>query len=86
MTLSIKLGSASKPYDGTVLNSTSYSLKNGSLVSGHTLTIQTTGSNSADIGTYKNELVGFLVTDLSGNDVTSNYKMEYSPGKLTITE
>jgi transglutaminase-like putative cysteine protease len=86
MTLSIKLGSASKPYDGTVLNSTSYSLKNGSLVSGHTLTIQTTGSNSADIGTYKNELVGFVVTDLSGNDVTSNYKMECSPGKLTITE
>ena len=87
MELSIKINDASKPYDGTVLNSTAYSLRSGSLVQGHTLTIVTSGSGDVAVGTYKNELRGFKVQDLSGNDVTKNYIIvERKAGTLTITE
>ena len=87
MALNIKISNASKPYDGVVLQSTAYSLRSGKLVEGHTLTIETTGSSSAEVGTYKNELISFTVKDLSGNDVTANYEIiDYTVGKLTITE
>ncbi|MBQ3505526.1 MAG: transglutaminase domain-containing protein [Clostridia bacterium] len=86
MGLEIKLNDAEKQYDGETLEYNDYSWKGGSLAKEHTLTIQTSGSGSAEIGTYKNKLTGFKVTDLSGKDVTHNYTLTCSEGILKIIE
>ena len=87
--VSLKLTDASREYDGTPLTSTAYNYLDGSLklLTGHTLTINTTGSvTRPDEGTVSNDYVegSAVVTDAAGTDVTANYDITVESSTLSI--
>ncbi|MBR5880548.1 MAG: hypothetical protein IKZ16_02575, partial [Clostridia bacterium] len=82
-TLVVTLGSAQKEFDGTPLVCEEYTLQKGALKKGHTLEV-TFGAEQTDVGYTMNEAT-VQVRDALGVDVTSHYKIETRPGKLTVT-
>ena len=79
--LTITAGSGSKVYDGTKLEVTNVTSEG--LVSGHTLTATTQGSQT-NVGSSANTIATYSIK--AGNtDVTSNYAMTPVAGTLTVT-
>lgn len=82
--IDVKLGSASKVYDGTELTCGDYELTSNNLVEGHVLTVVTKGSQK-EVGVSYNTVGSWSVKDASGNDVTGNYALIPVFGLLTVT-
>lgn len=80
--LTITADSDTKVYDGTALTKNSYT--NTELISGHTLeSVDITGSITL-AGTSNNIPSAAKVVDDQGIDVTANYDITYSNGRLTV--
>lgn len=82
--MTITVGSATKQYDSKPLTCDSYSIEKGSLVPGHTIHAEITGSQT-EMGESKNIGV-FKITDGGGQDVTGYYRLTINDGKLTVTK
>ena len=82
--VTIKPKDASKVYDTLPLTSNVAEVTAGSLVSGHTATITTTGSITS-VGSITNTISTLIIKDASGTDVTANYNVTKVTGTLTIT-
>ena len=78
--------SASKEFDGKELVKNSYAITSGSLVSGHTLTLSITGSQTK-IGSSANAIdpKSVKVTDADGKNVTAQYSIALREGTLSVT-
>lgn len=83
--ITIKTQSASKSYDGTPLTCDEIYVVSGSLVEGHTIFAEVTGSIIVE-GEAKNtvDMMTFAILDADGVDVTKNYNVELLLGTLTI--
>ena len=73
---------AEKEYDGTALKASGWSLVDGELKDGHTAQVEVSGSQT-DTGVSKN-LMTVKILDKNGNDVTSEYNIEYQYGNLRV--
>ncbi len=82
--LVITTESAEKLYDGTPLSSNNWSLQSGKLVPGHSMKV-TMKSSITYPGSIPNE-IGVTIFDEKNNNVTSNYKIIYDLGKLTVLQ
>ena len=81
--LTVRTGSASKEYDGKPIDSQTWNLTEGKLMSGDSLKIAAY-SQRKHAGSQDNELL-FTVIDASGADVTRRYDIRQSYGTLSIT-
>ena len=82
--VTIKPKDATKEYDTLPLTSNEPEVTAGSLVSGHTVTITTTGSIT-NIGSVDNTISTLTINKADGTDVTANYNVTKAKGTLTIT-
>ena len=77
--------SASKEYNGETQELTK--IDNTKLASGHTYSGLTYSAKGKNAGEYAGSFSGTLVIkDAQGKDVTKNYEVTKTPGKLTITK
>lgn len=83
--LTITADSASKRYDGTALSTTGFAISAGEVVSGQSITVNVTGSQT-QVGTTASAISSVVITNEEGTDVTNNYKIDYVEGTLTITK
>ena len=83
--INIRATDATKPYDGKPLKSFSdvYVITSGSLVNGHSLSVESIGEQT-EAGIGKNELL-YTIRDSLLTDVTHNYDVTVTPGALTVT-
>ena len=84
--ITLTAASSSKIYDGRPLTSNSYKISSGSLVKGHKLKADVSGSQT-EIGSSANVVVksSIKITDGKGNDVAKNYKVTTAAGTLTVS-
>lgn len=80
--ITVETGSAQKTYDATALTEPHWSMTDGDLLPGHTLSGTVTGSRTV-VGQNKN-IISLQVTDEQGNDLTENYAFTVRAGTLTI--
>ena len=80
--ITINTGSKSKTYDGDALTYNYYSVS-GELAPGDSVTGVTVTGRITNVGTADNTASGARVTR-SGQDVTDEYDITYSPGTLTV--
>ena len=83
--ITLKVKDVSKVYDGTALTSDEYEITAGELISGHVLTILTTGSQ-INVGTSTNTVSSVTIKNAANKDVTSNYDVTSLSGSLEVTE
>ena len=81
--LVISSGSAEAVYNGEPLTSQNWKVASGKLQEGHSVVVETTGSQT-DVGTSDNYIIA-TVRDKDGNDVSEQYNIKYEYGKLTVT-
>lgn len=82
--ITVTADSTSKVYDGTPLTSTSGKITTGSLESGQTITITSTGTIT-NVGSTPNNISSVIIK-AGSTDVTSNYTITKNAGTLTITK
>lgn len=82
--LVITSSSTTKEYEGTPLVSSAYSITEGELSEGHTLTVETTGSQT-EVGASDNFFTATII-DENGFDCTSDYDLERVYGVLTVNK
>jgi transglutaminase-like putative cysteine protease len=80
--ITIKTGSDSKVYDGTPLRCDEWSLDEGKLLPGHELSVVVTGEKVEPGATYN--WFEYEITDADGNDVSSEYHILCSYGRLLV--
>lgn len=80
----VSSSSSTKEYDGTPLLSSAYSITEGELNGGHTLTVVTTGSQT-DVGSSDNFFTA-TIQDENGFDCTKDYDIECRFGTLTVSK
>lgn len=73
-----------KVYDGTPLVADRYELS-GELVSGHSISSYVITGSQTEIGRSDSIISNVQIVDAGGNDVTSNYAIQYGVGVLTVT-
>ena len=78
----ITANSCSKPYDGTAISSSEYSV-DGDL-SKFTLEVTIVGSQT-NIGYSDNVIQNVIIKDSQGNDITLNFSIICVNGRLTVT-
>lgn len=81
-TLSFSTYSATALYDGTPLTNHGWDLMSGAVDSGHEISVSFTGSQT-NVGESDNVMT-VTVTDELGTDVTEDYKIKYTYGKLRV--
>lgn len=81
--ITVQTGSAEKEYDATPLTNAQWSVLEGEVVPGHTLTGMVTGSQTA-AGKTPNT-IQLTVVDDAGADATENYAISVNSGTLTVT-
>lgn len=81
--ITIKPKDEHKTYDGTALTSNMVEVSEGSLVTGHTVEITTTGS-IIDVGSVENTISQLTIKDGSNTDVSENYNITKASGILTV--
>ena len=81
--ITIKPKDEHKTYDGTALTSNIAEVSEGSLASGHTVEITTTGS-IIDVGNVENKISQLTIKDGSNTDVSENYNITKASGILTV--
>lgn len=85
--ISIEIATVSKTYDGIALSSNDYDIKEdmGTLLEGHTLKIETTGSLT-EAGSITNKLSSYTILDSNGNDVSDFYNLDATNGRIIISK
>ena len=82
--LTITAGSITETYNGSAF-SVDTSTATG-LVSGHTVQSVTYGGSGTDAGEYAATVSDAVIVDAAGADVTANYDITYTDGKITINK
>ncbi len=77
---------ASKAYNGETQTITGITVSENGLADGHTYTDLTYSASGKTVGEYNGEFKGNVKIMNGKEDVTDNYKITETPGKLTITE
>ena len=77
---------ASKAYNGETQTITGITVSENGLVKGHTYTDLTYSASGKTVGEYNGEFKGTVKIMNGKEDVTENYKITETPGKLTITQ
>ena len=74
--------------NGTVGEGPEYvSVDSGALASGHTIAeVELEHNDTSIVGESSIKPVSAKITDAEGNDVTGNYRISFTEGKLTVTE
>lgn len=80
--INISSGSSTKEYDGVELTNTDLFINTEAILENQEIKAETLGKIT-DVGEVQNDIFAQVV-DLNGNDVSSNYTFEYTPGKLVI--
>lgn len=82
--LTVKSGTASKPFDGTPLTCDEYEVVSMTKVAdGQTLTVIISGT-ATFVGTVANTIAEVIIKDQNGEDVTRNYNIKLQEGQLAI--
>ncbi|MDR0500677.1 MAG: RICIN domain-containing protein [Coriobacteriales bacterium] len=82
--LGITADSATKPYDGNALTKNSWRVTSGGIASGQTLASVVITGSQTNVGTSANVASNALIK-AGNNDVSSNYRITYTNGQLTVT-
>ena len=82
--ITLQSGSDSKIYDGLPLTYENVNITAGSLVDGHTVNFEYTGTQT-DVGSTENRYVA-TISDEYGRNVTANYAITYGFGKLEVAK
>ena len=82
--ITVRAGSDEKAYDGTPLTCDIVEMDPGQLIDGHYIYCEINDSQTYP-GSCDNLIKSIIIEDSNGNDVTSNYSVEFIPGKLTVT-
>ena len=83
--ISIKVEDCSVPYSGEEIYFDNYTVTSGSLVPGHQVKAKSkVGVINVNDTPSTNDLLP-AIYDVLGNDVTANYKVDFSVGKIEIT-
>ena len=77
---------ASKVYNGETQTITGITVSENGLADGHTYTDLTYSASGKTVGEYNGEFKGNVKIMNGKEDVTDNYKITETPGKLTITQ
>lgn len=81
--VTIKANSASKPYDGTLLTDSGYSIASGSFAAGEGFADVTVVGSQTLVGTSENAITGY---ELSDSTKAENYTITTQNGTLTVEE
>ena len=84
-TITITAATDSKPYDGTPLTNSGYSITAGALVSSDNLASCIVTGSQLCLGSSPNVPSGAVIKN-GTNDVTGNYTIHYVNGTLTVTQ
>lgn len=83
--VSILTQSSVQIYDGTPLTCQQYEITSEEgLLEGHSITSVTMPASLTDVGTIQNAVTDIAICDEQGNEVTSNYEIEYFCGSLMV--
>ena len=83
--LVLQTDSAEKVYDGKPLQVSGFTTVSGEPVEGHRMaSFRITGSQT-NVGVSEANVVGILIVDSEGRDVTANYRIKVLPGTLLVT-
>jgi len=82
--LVIYSGIAEKAYDGTPLTSESFGIRHGKLKDGHSLIVETYGSQTEKGASFN--YFHYTIVDQAGNSVTNEYRIIETPGLLIVHE
>ena len=74
--------SITAPYTGQTLRASGWTLKQGEIKDGHTLSVTVSGQQT-NAGTSENYITA-VIKDSNGIDVTGDYDIEYIPGTITV--
>ena len=86
ISITIQADSNSKIYDGTPLTDNGYSIVTGSVAQHQRIDSVIVTGRQTDVGSSANKPSDAKIVDASGTDVTSNYKITYVDGTLTVTK
>ena len=81
--LTITAASTTKVYDATPLIDQSYSITDGSVANGQTLTVSVSGIQT-DAGESANRITSWKITDAESQDVSKYYAVTLETGVLTV--
>ena len=82
--LTIRSGTAGKPFDGTPLTCEEWEIVSLTQpVEGHTVRVAVSGSITYE-GIVDNEIAEYIVSDADGRDITHNYNVKLQLGKLSV--
>ena len=74
---------AEKNWDGNPLTASRWWISEGSLASGHTISVYVIGSRTP-LGSSANIISQVIITDANGKDVSSFYNIEKRQGTLSV--
>ncbi len=83
--LILQTDSAEKVYDGTPLQVSGFVTVSGEPVEGHSLASYRITGSQTNVGASEANVVGILIVDARGRDVTANYQIKVLPGTLLVT-
>ncbi len=83
--LTLQTDSAEKVYDGKPLQVSGFSLTDGEPVAGQRIASYRVTGSQTNVGVSEANVVGILIIDSEGRDVTANYLIKVLPGTLLVT-
>lgn len=83
--LTVQVESAEKVYDGKPLQVKGYALISGELVPGQRIASYRITGSQTNVGESEAGMIGIMIVDESGRDVSANYLINVVPGKLLVT-
>ncbi|SFQ28594.1 hypothetical protein SAMN04487928_12943 [Butyrivibrio proteoclasticus] len=84
--ITIEAGSTVKNDDGNTLTNDSYSIIEGSLKDGHSISKVVFNGSQTGVGESSNEITSVIIVDSEGRDVSSQYIVNCQNGRLVLVD
>lgn len=84
--ITIEAGSTVKNDDGKTLTNDSYTIVDGKLKDGHTISKVVFNGSQTGVGSSSNEITSVVIVDSKGRDVSSQYVVKCQKGRLVLVD
>ena len=84
--ITIEAGSTVKNDDGKTLTNDSYTIVDGKLKDGHTISKVVFNGSQTGVGESSNEITSVVIVDSEGRDVSSQYVVKCQKGRLVLVD
>ena len=84
--ITIEAGSTVKNDDGKTLTNDSYTIVDGKLKDGHTISKVVFNGSQTGVGESSNEITSVVIVDSEGRDVSSQYAVKCQKGRLVLVD